>query len=147
MAVGKSTVGRLLARRWGADFVDLDVVIGDIPAIFRTEGEAGFRRRESAALAATVSAGPAVLALGGGTLVAAQNRALLADWPVVVLMASVETLRARLGSGGSRPLAPDMERLLLERTPVWSRYQPWFYTDSSSPEALVDTLVRHLEAA
>ena len=56
MGAGKSSLGRRLAQRWGLAFIDLDREIEardgtDIPAIFATEGEAGFRRRESAVLA------------------------------------------------------------------------------------------------
>ena len=85
MGVGKSTVGRALAARRAVPFVDLDELLGDIPAIFAAEGEAGFRLREHEALARVVGA-HGVLALGGGAIVPARNRALLAGWRVVVLM-------------------------------------------------------------
>ena len=60
---GKSAVGRLIAARHGAEFVDLDAVIEEtagrpIAAIFETEGEAGFRARERAAIAGLVPARP-----------------------------------------------------------------------------------------
>lgn len=114
MGSGKSTVGAALAARVGVPFVDLDARVGGAAAIFAAEGEAGFRRREQAALAEAV-AGEGVLALGGGSLVDRRNRALLEGWELLVLDAPVEHLRARLGGGGGRPLAAQLEALIVER--------------------------------
>ncbi|NJD30107.1 MAG: bifunctional shikimate kinase/3-dehydroquinate synthase [Chloroflexi bacterium] len=81
---GKTAIGRRLAARHGALFVDLDATIEDaararIPQIFEEEGEAGFRRRERAAVEAL---GPPdggrdlrrVIAPGGGAIVDPRNR-------------------------------------------------------------------------
>lgn len=133
---GKTTVGRAVAARLGRPFIDLDDVIAaeaglSIAAIFALEGEAGFRRREAAAVAALVDnladidgsrgddgdAGPAaaravVVALGGGTLVDAANRDVLcAAGLVIVLDAPLGVLAARLGRPGEeRPLLDDRIR-------------------------------------
>ena len=140
MAVGKSTVGRALAERIGEEFVDLDAEIGDIPDLFAHVGEVGFRALERACLARRVE-GQGVMALGGGTLQAEGNRTLLSGWRVVVLMASAATLRARIGNGDARPLAQQMDALLVERTPVWQTFAPWIHTDGRTVEAVVDELV------
>jgi 3-dehydroquinate synthetase/shikimate kinase len=81
---GKSVVGRRLARRHDAPFIDLDETIEraagqPIASIFETEGEAGFRALESAAVAALGEPGPErtvgrVIATGGGTVVDPRNR-------------------------------------------------------------------------
>jgi shikimate kinase len=76
---GKTIVGQRLAADLELPFTDLDAVIASqaslaIPDIFTAEGEAGFRRREQAALAATLSSAPGVVALGGGALLDVQNR-------------------------------------------------------------------------
>jgi shikimate kinase len=137
MGSGKSTVGRLLAARWAVPFVDLDVVIGDIPALFARGGEAGFRRREQEALAQCVR-GVGVLALGGGTVVDPANRALLADWRLVVLLADAGTLRGRVGTGEGRPLAGALERLLEERAEAWRLAGPQVWTAGMGPDAVAD---------
>ena len=81
---GKTAIGRRVAARHDARFVDLDEQIERdsgmrIPEIFETEGEAGFRRRERAAIDAlgTVDAGPKltrVIAPGGGAIVDPRSR-------------------------------------------------------------------------
>ena len=68
---GKSTVGPLVAAALGARWSDLDDLIvaeagRTIPAIWAEEGEAGFRLRERAAMAAALADGPQVIAAGGG---------------------------------------------------------------------------------
>jgi shikimate kinase/3-dehydroquinate synthase len=81
---GKSVVGRRLAQRHHAEYVDLDETIEreagtPIPRIFEEEGEAGFRARERAAVAALGPADEAptvarVVATGGGAVVDPRNR-------------------------------------------------------------------------
>lgn len=137
MGSGKTTVGRILARRWSSPFVDLDERVGPAAAIFAAEGEAGFRRRERAALAEAVR-GEGVLALGGGTVVAPENRALLAGWTVVVLTAGPATLRARVGDDPARPLVGALERLLRERAEAYATAGVQLATDGLDPEAVAD---------
>jgi shikimate kinase len=132
MGAGKSTVGRLLAARWGVPFVDLDARVGDAAAIFAAEGETGFRARERAALAEAVT-GEGVLALGGGTVVDPGNRALLAGWRVFVLTAPAATLRARVGEGTGRPLASRLEALIAERASAYAAAGEPVDTDGRTP--------------
>ncbi|MFZ5475343.1 MAG: shikimate kinase [Myxococcota bacterium] len=137
MGAGKSTVGRILARRWGAPFRDLDAAIGDASAIFAAEGEAGFRARERAALAEAVT-GEGVLALGGGTVVDPRNRALLAGWRVFVLAARASTLRERIGGGAGRPLAGELDALLAARAEAYAAAGEPVDTEGHTPEQVAD---------
>ena len=82
--VGKTTVGRALARRLGRDFIDLDIAIaekcGKTPSeIFALFGEAAFRRIETEQLEAIFEARPEnlVLSCGGGIVIGEKNREIL----------------------------------------------------------------------
>lgn len=107
MAVGKSTVGALVARWAGVPFLDLDVLLtehGPLADQIRDD-EVGFRRREAEALAGVLARPERfVLATGGGAWVAPENRALLrARAATVVLTAPLALLQRRAGAG-DRPL-------------------------------------------
>jgi len=114
---GKTTVGRLLAQTLERPFVDIDQVIVEragrpIERIFADSGEPAFRAVESTVLADAAGLPSAVVALGGGTLLAPENRALVArSGRTVYLRASVATLEARVAQ-------QDVVRPLLARTPV-----------------------------
>lgn len=108
MATGKSVVGRKLAARLGVDFVDTDSEVtrrnGSIADIFATGGESAFRALESAALqAAADRPGSAVIATGGGAVLAPGNRELLRRGFTVYLETDLETVRNRI-AGAGRPL-------------------------------------------
>ena len=114
MGAGKSRVGRALASSLDWAFVDTDGEVEraaemKIAEIFAREGEAGFRRRERAALAALPER-RCVVALGGGAVVADENRRLLAQKGVLVwLDAQPETLAARIGAANERPLLAGLD--------------------------------------
>ena len=89
MGAGKSTIGRLLAKRLGWDFLDLDAHLeqrtgSTIPEIFAQQGEARFRRLESTALASALTRKNTVIALGGGTPESLTNRLLLEQTPATL---------------------------------------------------------------
>jgi shikimate kinase len=131
MGAGKSAVGRRLARRLGWDLFDSDRQVEaltgrTVPDIWRSEGEAAFRRLERQVLAdALASTTPKVVAAAGGVVLDEENRRLLRlHRPVVWLRAPVETLIARVRKGEGRPLLDDdpagtMRRLDAERRPFY----------------------------
>ena len=114
MGVGKTAVGVRLAARLGVPLVDLDEQIleltGKSPADWITDdGEAVFRAREAQVLLDLLEAGePAVVATGGGAVLAADTRAALADGgtTVVWLDAPVDVLVDRVTAGPDAPVRP-----------------------------------------
>ena len=120
MGAGKTTVGRLLARRLKRDFYDSDEEIErrcgvGIPVIFDIEGEDGFRARESHAIAELCALKGIVLATGGGAVLAEENRRqMAANGTVVYLHARTGHLWQRVRHDRNRPLlaTPDPEKRL-----------------------------------
>jgi 3-dehydroquinate synthase len=120
-ASGKSSLGLRLAEILRRPFYDLDEIIetqagASIPQIFAAEGEIGFRRRESAALAEVLECQSGVVALGGGALLRSENRALAEQAGMVLcLSAPFDTILARLEEGQSqRPLLDGDSRQRLQ---------------------------------
>jgi len=116
MGAGKSSVGRVVARRLGAEFLDVDVSIEtaagrSVREIFASQGEEVFREMEKEAIRDAVSVPGRVVAAGGGAFLDPGNRALLTGYaPVVFLDASPETVIARLSRDASRPLLQGGDR-------------------------------------
>lgn len=121
MGSGKTTVGRLAAQSLGFDFIDTDQVIVDtagrtIPEIFASEGEAGFRVRETASLKSLIGTRNHVIATGGGIVTQPVNLPLLRQLGFVVwLNASPETLHRRTSHSNDRPLLREGDPLQILR--------------------------------
>jgi len=128
MAVGKSTVGRIVARGLGWSFEDMDGRIearagGAIATIFRDRGEQAFRALEREEARAIGSLTRCVVAAGGGAFAQPETRAILQQGALTVwLTAGLETVLARVRPDGARPLAGNrdiMRALLAEREPSY----------------------------
>jgi shikimate kinase/3-dehydroquinate synthase len=110
MGAGKSTVGQLLARVLGRDFIDLDEQIvvragRSLSKIFADEGELGFRQRESEALRQVAQRNNIVVALGGGAVLRDDNWGLIQQTGVsIYLKVRPELLAQRIESEPERPL-------------------------------------------
>jgi shikimate kinase len=126
---GKTTVGKELAAHLGVGFRDTDDDIVELAGksiadIFIEDGEEAFRALETQALQRAIVGFDGVLSLGGGIVMRAENRELLADQPVVWLEVTLADAVQRVGMGTSRPLLLGnvrgrMLELLTERTPVY----------------------------
>ena len=162
MGAGKSSIGRRIAQACGLDFVDLDREIearagAEIPTIFACEGEAGFRRRESEALAEVLTRKGCVIASGGGAVLDPHNRALMRHRCFVVyLQIDVDQQLARLANDRSRPLlagadrAEVLSRLAVERGPLYAeiadlQYSPNGLTATDAAKRLANLLEIHWE--
>lgn len=146
-ASGKSTLGTRLAQSLDCAFIDLDQVIQQrlgqsISEFFAASGEAEFRARETQALEALDFPKPAIVALGGGTLLHPDNRAWAeARGPILVLGAPLAELQRRLsGKPGSRPLAPtaaELDRLLSVRSEHYASFSMHMENHGLSLESAV----------
>lgn len=159
MGAGKTTVGRLLARRLKRAFHDSDEEIERrcgvrIPVIFDIEGEAGFRAREQQAIADLCALGDAVIATGGGAVLAEENRRRLAGCGTVVyLHARPAQLWHRVRHDRNRPLlaTPEPQKRLQElydaRDPLYREVADIVVdTGRQSVQALARDLLARLEA-
>ena len=153
MGSGKTTVGKVLADFLGCPFMDLDDLVvkkagKSIPDIFAQDGEPAFRLLEAQVLRKTVekyAESTAVLALGGGAVLAPASAALLHDKTVCIyLRATLDTLLARLaGETAGRPLADaSLADRLASREPIYEKTaHVTIDTDGLSPDEVADEII------
>ena len=131
MGAGKTSVGRLLARRLRKTFVDCDHEIERttgvrIPVIFEIEGETGFRARESRMLAELVQRSDVILATGGGAVLSDENRRLLSQHGTIVyLRATPHDLWQRTRHDRNRPLL-QTDNPLAKLTTLYAERDPLY---------------------
>jgi len=158
MAVGKSTVGRMLAEALGMKFYDTDHVVeqragAPISWIFDVEGEAGFREREHQVLDDLTREEGIVLATGGGAVLRADNRAVLASRGIVIHLDSpIERLLERTRNDRKRPLLRQgnpretLTRLAQEREPLYREIADYrFVTDRQGARVLAREIENRLK--
>ena len=144
MGVGKTTVGKKLAKSLKVPFIDTDAVVvaehGEISQIFETQGEPVFRVLEEAAVAAAITE-PSVVATGGGVVLSAVTRERLKAVTVVYLSTDGRHIKSRL-TGGKRPLLKngfdDWTRIYDERKPIYESVAD--ITINTSGQSLAATL-------
>lgn len=148
---GKTTVGQLLADRHRVGFRDTDhdvesVAGASISDIFITQGEPAFRELERAAVRDALDGHDGVVALGGGAVLAAETRELLAGRRVVFLDVGLTAAVARIGLNRSRPLLAvnpraELTRMLAERRPLYEQVATLVVnTDDRSADEVADAI-------
>jgi shikimate kinase len=153
---GKTTVGEVVAARLGVDFVDTDHVVEatvgkPISDIFVDDGEPAFRAMERAAVAAALADHAGVLALGGGAVMAAETRALLAAHRVIFLDVGLATAVRRVGLARDRPMLAvnpraRMRVLMEQRRPLYEEVATiTVTTDDRTPEEVADAVLARVE--
>jgi 3-dehydroquinate synthase len=159
MGAGKTTIGRMLARRLGMTFADSDHEIeartgASVPWIFEIEGEASFRRREADMIRELTAGSGLVLATGGGAVLNPDSRRLLAErGTVVYLRASVNSILARTSHDKNRPLLQTadprrkLEDLTAQREPLYREIAD-LVIDTGRPnvQSMVQTILDQLDA-
>ncbi|SFC78195.1 shikimate kinase [Nocardioides terrae] len=159
MGSGKSTVGRVLAQRWGVDVRDSDADVEQtagkpVPEVFVDDGEARFRELEKAAVALALRTHDGVLSLGGGAVLDPDTQVLLEGHRVVFLRVGLADAVKRVGIGAGRPLLlggdggirARVRSLLEERNPVYEGVATVVVdTDGRTPEQVADDVENGLE--
>src|SRR5450830_308279 len=159
MGAGKTTIGRMLARKMGMRFVDSDHEIeartgASIPLIFEIEGEASFRRREAEVIRDLCGQEGIVLATGGGAILNPDSRALLQErGTVVYLRAGISSILARTSHDKNRPLLQTadprkkLEELLAQREPLYLE-MAHLVVDTGRPnvQSMVQIIINQLDA-
>src|SRR6476469_2883138 len=157
MGVGKSTVGRRLAKRLGLPFVDSDTAIADASGysaaeMFERYGEGDFRDGERRLVARLVEGEVRVIATGGGAYVDPRTRQLLNERAITVwLDAPVDVLAERTARRDTRPLLRNgdpkgtLARLAEERRPSYAEAHIHVTSGDGAHRDVVDAIVHALE--
>ena len=152
MGVGKSAIGRRVAKELGYRFLDSDHCIEKeqgraIPEIFEAQGESAFRAMERRFIESGHPDGGCVVSCGGGLVVQEGMKELLKEKGVVIcLFASVESILERTSRNSNRPLLnvenPEarIRQLLAEREPIYMDSGACITTDGRT----IPDVVRHM---
>ncbi|MEV5407714.1 shikimate kinase [Thermopolyspora sp. NPDC052614] len=154
---GKTTIGRLLAERLGAEFRDTDADIEatagkTVSDIFVEDGEERFRDLEAEAVRLALVAHDGVLALGGGAILRPETQRRLAGHTVVYLEVGLSDAVRRVGLGSARPLLvlnprSQLRRLMEERRPIYERLATVrVSTEGREPDQVADDILKEIEA-
>jgi shikimate kinase len=157
---GKSSVGRVLARKLGVSFTDTDAVIEQrigepIRCFFEREGEGRFRDLEEQMIAELCGSRFGVLATGGGAVLREASRSTLREaCTVLYLRSSPEELHRRLRHDTQRPLLQvkdpraKLQQLYRERDPLY-RETAHYVIETGRPtvQTLVGMILMQLELA
>ncbi len=159
MGSGKSSVGPLLARMMGVDFLDTDSLIEaqsgkSIDSIFRDKGEGFFRELESSILAG-IKGEDRVIAVGGGALINTENiHVLKKKGLLIVLKVSLQAAAARLADTCDRPLLNKMDgdkeelaTLMAEREAGYGKADIFIETDNLSPQDVAKRIFDRLSSS
>ena len=156
MGVGKTTVGRRLAKALDLPFKDADAEIEQaagrsVSEIFAERGEAEFRAGERRVIARLLEGPPIVLATGGGAFLDPGTRALVRQRAVSIwLRADLDVLVRRVSRRDTRPLLRGrdprevLERLTRERDPIYAEADHAVETSERPHDAAVATILRIL---
>ncbi len=142
---GKTTLGLLIAKKTGREFVDTDKLVEQadgrtIPEIFAEEGESSFREKEREQVKIASQKRNAVISCGGGTVMDERNVECLKSNGFFVL------IKRSLGllSTEGRPLSKDEQTLKnMEKTrmPVYEKIADVTVINERNPELVSDEII------
>ncbi|MFA5393683.1 MAG: shikimate kinase [Candidatus Ratteibacteria bacterium] len=163
MGAGKSSTGKILARKLNLEFIDTDSIIEgksgqSIKEIFRRQGEPFFRSLEKKVVADVSRKEGVVIAAGGGSIVDSANRKNLKKNGIVIfLMVSPGEIKKRVAGDNGRPLlnAPKnvgeglcplpkektIKNLLSQRLPLYRKADICVDTDGKTPRVVAREII------
>jgi len=153
MGTGKTTVGKLLAKKLRKEFAELDELIEKkeqrkITDIFSQSGETYFRQLENDLLKKISTQSNLVVSCGGGLMCNKNNIQILKNSGIVFnLEASSATIYKRTKDFAHRPLLNvqdplmDIENLLQQRKPYYAQAHYAIDTEKKTPEEIVDAII------
>ena len=156
MGVGKTTVGRRLAKRLDMEFVDADEEIEraaglSIQEIFDRFGEEYFRDGERRVIARLIEDDRQVIATGGGAFMNEETRALILENATAIwLDADLDTLISRVSRRNTRPLLKNgdpaviLSDLAAKRNPIYAKAHIQVVGNDSPHEVTVEKIVEAL---
>lgn len=133
MGAGKTSIGKLVAQKFGVKFVDSDHEIEkaanmSVTEIFARDGEQFFRAKESQILERLLQREPCILSTGGGAYISEVNRAMISEYGVAVwLKADIDLLWSRIHQKKTRPLLSvenpyqTLSDLYKKRSPIYAK--------------------------
>ena len=155
MGAGKTTIGKLLAKKLKKTFYDTDHEIEKklgvkVSVIFELEGEEGFRKRETQMIDELTNKKDIILATGGGAVLSEENRRLLKErGKVIYLNAKPQHLAKRMAFDKDRPLLQKgniletLNNLYQERHPLYLGVSS-FVVDTGQQKT--QTIINKIEA-
>lgn len=145
---GKTTVASLLAEQLGRECVEADAELEraagmSIPEIFAKEGEAGFRRRETAILAELGKRSGLVISTGGGCVTREENYPLLHQNGKIIRITRDVSKLSREG----RPLSlnADLAKMAAVRNPMYERFADVSVSNDGTPEETIQAILEVLK--
>lgn len=154
MGVGKTTIGRRLAKKIDLPFFDSDEEIEkasgrSVKGLFHDYGEAEFRAGERRVIDRLLGGGPIVLSTGGGAFIPEDTREILLENSLTIwLKADFDTIMERVGRKNTRPLldVPDpqaaMRKLMDDRYPLYANAHITVLAESGTHFQTVERVVQ-----
>ncbi len=144
---GKTTIGKILAKKTGKEFIDTDELItnkyGDIPTIFATEGEDKFRAYEAEIIKEVCIKNNCIISTGGGAILKEGNRTLLQlNSKIIYIDRDVYGLQTV-----GRPLSKDLNTLIEMkkiRHPIYLKVSDFTVDNNDSPQNAVEQILREI---
>ncbi len=152
MGSGKSTVGKIVSKKTGMDFIDVDQLIEEkerkkIREIFKEKGEQYFRAKEKETLNEITSKKNLVVSTGGGLGADAENMKKMKQTGLVIwLDASIKTILERTKNDTDRPLLQQpyekIKKLFEERKKIYRMADEHIKVDGKTPEEIAEVIIK-----